>query len=55
MGRIQICNYDGIWSTEVCGLHWDENSAKAVCRQLGFSDAGIVRYYQNASIKLILY
>ena len=48
VGRIQICNSDGRWLREVCGeSHWDENSAKVVCRQLGFSDAGIVRHAHN--------
>ena len=34
-GNVQVCN-SGEWGY-VCGNSWDNNDAKVVCRQLGYS------------------
>lgn len=36
-GRVEMC-IDGEWGT-VCGRNWTQNTARDVCRHLGFSDA----------------
>lgn len=38
-GRVEICK-DNVWGS-VCHNGWDSNDAKVVCRQLGFSIAGV--------------
>ena len=39
-GRVELC-VDQIWST-VLGSNWGDEEAMVVCRQLGYSDLGII-------------
>lgn len=39
-GRLEIC-FDQVWGT-ICEHKWDDADATVACRQLGFSDQGLL-------------
>ena len=43
-GLLEIC-YDGFWGS-ICPSYWDNNDAKVACRQLGYTDIGMLYIYK---------
>ena len=41
-GLVEICR-NGVWGF-ICHYSWDTRDAQVVCRQLGYSTAGIISY-----------
>ncbi len=41
-GRVEVC-MNNMWGT-VCDNGWSSTDARVVCRQLGYSVAGIMQY-----------
>ena len=41
IGRMELCDADGVWR-KICAGGWGGDDAIVACRQMGFSDQGIV-------------
>ena len=46
-GRVELCRYNQ-WGI-VCDYGWDANDARVVCRQLGFSVAGMMKDFMHVN------
>ena len=46
-GRVELCRYNQ-WGI-VCDYGWDANDARVVCRQLGFSVAGMIKDFMHVN------
>lgn len=52
-GRIEVC-LNETWGT-ICDTHWDFTDASVLCKELGFSDHGILSNSNGMKIFLFFY
>ena len=50
-GRVEICDA-GVWKTVCSDEYWDDTDATIICRQLGFSPYGTVKFNLQLRTKL---